>query len=146
MSDGTADMRRIVESAAKKAGVSLKTNVRVNGNAEMKLNRGIERQLELPEMPPKPVKAKNPMLEAFLITPYLPAPEVGSLARNAALAATYKRILDEARGGSREEEIEKARRAYYQGFVAEIQMKGERFHEAQNHPGEGRSQRREFPG
>jgi gamma-glutamyltranspeptidase / glutathione hydrolase len=50
---------------------------------------------------------------------YLPAPAVGSLFRNPALAATYRRILDEARGGSREEEIEKARRAYYEGFVAE---------------------------
>ena len=50
---------------------------------------------------------------------YLPPPEVGTLFRNPALAATYRRILDEARGGSREEEIEKARRAYYEGFVAE---------------------------
>jgi len=50
---------------------------------------------------------------------YLPAPEVGSRFRNPALAATYRRILDESRGGSREEEIEKARRAYYEGFVAE---------------------------
>src|SRR5215210_464384 len=50
---------------------------------------------------------------------YLPAPPVGQLFRNPALAATYRRILDEARGGSREEEIEKARRAYYEGFVAE---------------------------
>src|SRR4029079_10428944 len=50
---------------------------------------------------------------------YLPPPEVGALFRNPALAATYRRILDESRGGSREEEIEKARRAYYEGFVAE---------------------------
>ncbi|MGH3072385.1 MAG: gamma-glutamyltransferase family protein, partial [Gaiellaceae bacterium] len=50
---------------------------------------------------------------------YLPAPEVGSRFRNPALAATYRRILDEARGGTREEEIEKARRAWYHGFVAE---------------------------
>jgi hypothetical protein len=33
----------------------------------------------------------------------------------------------------------------YQGFVSEIQMKGERFHEAKSHPGEGRSQR-QVPG
>ena len=46
-------------------------------------------------------------------------PRSGALFRNPALAATYRRILDEARGGSREEEIEKARRAYYEGFVAE---------------------------
>ncbi|HUP31974.1 MAG TPA: gamma-glutamyltransferase family protein [Gaiellaceae bacterium] len=50
---------------------------------------------------------------------YLPPPEIGALFRNPALAATYRRILDEARGGSREAEIEKARRAYYEGFVAE---------------------------
>jgi gamma-glutamyltranspeptidase/glutathione hydrolase len=50
---------------------------------------------------------------------YLPPPEVGALFRNPTLAATYSRILGEARGGSREEEIEKARRAYYEGFVAE---------------------------
>ncbi len=50
---------------------------------------------------------------------YLPPPEVGGLFRNPVLAATYRRILDEARGGSREQEIEKARRAYYEGFVAE---------------------------
>ena len=50
---------------------------------------------------------------------YLPTPEVGSLFRNPALAATYRRVLDEARGGSREDEIEKARRAWYEGFVAE---------------------------
>ncbi len=50
---------------------------------------------------------------------YLPAPEIGALFRNPALAATYRRVLDEARGGSREEEIEKARRAWYEGFVAE---------------------------
>ena len=50
---------------------------------------------------------------------YLPAPEVGALFRNPALAATYRRIVDEAHGGSREAEIERARRAYYEGFVAE---------------------------
>ena len=50
---------------------------------------------------------------------YLPAPEIGSRFRNPALAATYRRILDESRGGSREDEIEQARRAYYEGFVAE---------------------------
>jgi gamma-glutamyltranspeptidase/glutathione hydrolase len=50
---------------------------------------------------------------------YQPAPEAGALFRNPALAATYQRIVDESRGGSREEEIEKARAAYYEGFVAE---------------------------
>src|SRR5262245_9660201 len=50
---------------------------------------------------------------------YLPAPAAGTRFRNAALAATYRRVLDEARGGSREEEIERARRVFYEGFVAE---------------------------
>jgi len=50
---------------------------------------------------------------------YLPAPEAGALFRNPTLAATYRRIVEESRGGSREEEIEKARRGFYEGFVAE---------------------------
>jgi gamma-glutamyltranspeptidase/glutathione hydrolase len=50
---------------------------------------------------------------------YLPAPEPGTLFRNERLAATYERILDEARGGTREQEIERARRLFYEGFVAE---------------------------
>ena len=47
---------------------------------------------------------------------YLPAPEPGSLFRNPALAATYRRIVDESRGGSREEEIERARVALLRGL------------------------------
>ena len=50
---------------------------------------------------------------------YLPAPEPGALFRNPALGATYRRVVDESRGGSRDEEIEKARLAWYEGFVAE---------------------------
>jgi len=55
---------------------------------------------------------------------YLPAghvPQPGSLFANPALAATYQRILEEAEavGGDRDEQIEAARRAFYQGFVAE---------------------------
>ena len=50
---------------------------------------------------------------------YLPVPEAGSLFRNRDLAATYGRVLDEARGGSREREIDLARDAFYRGFVAE---------------------------
>ena len=50
---------------------------------------------------------------------YLPPPEPGPLFRNPALAATYRRIVDEARGGSREDEIERARALFYEGFVAE---------------------------
>jgi gamma-glutamyltranspeptidase/glutathione hydrolase len=50
---------------------------------------------------------------------YLPPPAAGRLFRNPALAATYRRIVEEARGGTREEGIERARRAWYEGFVAE---------------------------
>src|SRR5581483_5730038 len=50
---------------------------------------------------------------------YLPAPAPGSLFRNRALAATYRRIVDESRGGSREQEIARARGLFYEGFVAE---------------------------
>lgn len=50
---------------------------------------------------------------------YLPPPPAGSLFRNGALAATYRRIVEESRGGTREEEIERARLAFYRGFVAE---------------------------
>jgi gamma-glutamyltranspeptidase / glutathione hydrolase len=50
---------------------------------------------------------------------YLPAPQAGALFRNPELGAMYRRIVDESRGGSREDEIEKARLAWYEGFVAE---------------------------
>ena len=49
----------------------------------------------------------------------MPAP--GSRFANPALAATYQRILDEAEaaGADRDQQIEAARRAFYEGFVAE---------------------------
>lgn len=55
---------------------------------------------------------------------YLPggrAPEPGARFRNPDLAATYARVLAEAQaaGGDRLAQIEAARRAFYQGFVAE---------------------------
>ena len=55
---------------------------------------------------------------------YLPGgnpPPAGRLFRNQALAATYRRVLAEAEagGGSREQRIERARDAWYRGFVAE---------------------------
>jgi gamma-glutamyltranspeptidase/glutathione hydrolase len=50
---------------------------------------------------------------------YLPAPKPGTLFRNPQLAVTYRRICDDARGGSREDEIERAREAFYTGWVAE---------------------------
>jgi gamma-glutamyltranspeptidase / glutathione hydrolase len=57
--------------------------------------------------------------EVYLPGGQVPAP--GSLFANPALAATYQRILDEAEAAStdRDEQIEAARRAYYEGFVAE---------------------------
>ncbi|MCW0212927.1 MAG: gamma-glutamyltransferase [Pseudonocardia sp.] len=53
---------------------------------------------------------------------YLPggAPPVpGALLRNPALAATWRRLLAESSGGSREAEIDAARRVWREGFVAE---------------------------
>jgi gamma-glutamyltranspeptidase / glutathione hydrolase len=47
-------------------------------------------------------------------------PATGTLFSNPALAETYKRVLREAAGpGSREQEIERARKVWSQGFVAE---------------------------
>ncbi len=50
---------------------------------------------------------------------YLPAPTPGERFRNTELAATYRRVVDEARGGSREDEIERARDIWSRGFVAD---------------------------
>ena len=50
---------------------------------------------------------------------YLPPPAPGSTFRNLQLADTWRRLLDEARGGTREQEIERARQVYYEGFVAD---------------------------
>ena len=57
--------------------------------------------------------------EVYLPDGHAPAP--GSLFANPALAATYQRILQEAEAAShdRDEQIEAARRVYYEGFVAE---------------------------
>ena len=57
--------------------------------------------------------------EVYLPGGTVPAP--GSLFANPALAATYQRILDEAEAasGDRDDQIEAARRVYYEGFVAE---------------------------
>jgi len=57
--------------------------------------------------------------EVYLPDGHVPAP--GSLFANRALAATYQRILHEAEAAShdRDEQIEAARRVYYEGFVAE---------------------------
>jgi len=50
---------------------------------------------------------------------YLPAPRPGTLFRNPALAATYRSILAETGAGDRETRIERARAAFYRGFVAD---------------------------
>jgi gamma-glutamyltranspeptidase / glutathione hydrolase len=57
--------------------------------------------------------------EVYLPGGHVPAP--GSLLANPALAATYRRILEEAEAASaeRDEQIEAARRVFYEGFVAE---------------------------
>jgi gamma-glutamyltranspeptidase / glutathione hydrolase len=51
---------------------------------------------------------------------FLPMPRAGTLFRNRDVAATYRRLIAESRGpGSREDEIGRARSAWYRGFVAE---------------------------
>jgi gamma-glutamyltranspeptidase/glutathione hydrolase len=50
---------------------------------------------------------------------FLPAPEPGSLFKNPGVATTFKRLVEEASGGSREQEIERGRELWYRGFVAE---------------------------
>ncbi|HKI90660.1 MAG TPA: gamma-glutamyltransferase family protein, partial [Gaiellaceae bacterium] len=52
---------------------------------------------------------------------YLPIPEIGALHHNRTLAATYRRILEEAEAASddRETQIEVASDLWYRGFVAE---------------------------
>jgi gamma-glutamyltranspeptidase/glutathione hydrolase len=71
---------------------------------------------------------------------YLPGgevPKAGRLFRNPLLAATWRRLLDEARAGgaSREDQIEAARRAWYKGFVAEAIDRFCRTHEVMDNSG-----------
>ena len=56
---------------------------------------------------------------AAVYLPHGKPPEPGRLFRNPALAATYRRVLAEAGDGGREGQIERARAAWYRGFVAE---------------------------
>ncbi|GAA1443058.1 gamma-glutamyltransferase [Nocardiopsis tropica] len=69
----------------------------------------------------RPVFSRHWAGSAALYLPHGTAPAPGSRLRNPALAATYRRIVAEAEGvgGDREEQIEAARRAWSQGFVAE---------------------------
>jgi gamma-glutamyltranspeptidase/glutathione hydrolase len=50
---------------------------------------------------------------------FLPVPAPGKLFRNPGVAATYRGIVEESSGGSREQEIDRARDVWYRGFVAE---------------------------
>ncbi|MGW7066248.1 gamma-glutamyltransferase family protein [Streptomyces sp. NPDC054855] len=53
---------------------------------------------------------------------YLPggrSPQPGELLRNLALAATWRRVIEEAGTGSRVEQIEAARKIWSEGFIAE---------------------------
>ncbi|GCE00086.1 gamma-glutamyltransferase family protein [Embleya hyalina] len=50
---------------------------------------------------------------------YLPAPEAGALFRNPALARTWRTLLRACAGGTREAEIEAARRIWREGFIGE---------------------------
>ena len=56
---------------------------------------------------------------AAVYLPHGAPPATGSLFRNPALAATYRRVLAEASNGGLEGQIERARNAWYRGFVAE---------------------------
>ncbi len=70
---------------------------------------------------PRVIGAVEELLRAWPASAelYLPPPEPGALFRNPTLAATYRRILEEARSTDREEEIERARDVFYRGFVAD---------------------------
>jgi gamma-glutamyltranspeptidase/glutathione hydrolase len=53
---------------------------------------------------------------------YLPPPVPGRLHANPQLAATYRRIVDDSRGVSRDSELERAHDVWYRGFVAEAMV------------------------
>ncbi|MFQ1004248.1 gamma-glutamyltransferase family protein [Modestobacter sp. SSW1-42] len=60
-----------------------------------------------------------PTSAATWLAPDGALPTAGRLFRNPVLASTYRRLLDAARGPSREAQIDAALAAWYQGFVAE---------------------------
>ena len=60
-----------------------------------------------------------PTSAATWLAPDGALPTAGSLSRNPVLASTYRRLLDAARGPSREAQIDAALAAWYEGFVAE---------------------------
>jgi gamma-glutamyltranspeptidase/glutathione hydrolase len=61
---------------------------------------------------------------------FLPAPQPGTLFRNPGVARTYKRLVEEAGSGAREQELVRARDAWYHGFVAESIDEFAREHDA----------------
>ena len=60
-----------------------------------------------------------PTSAATWLSPDGAPPAAGRLFRNRVLASTYRRLLDAARGPSREAQIDAALSAWYSGFVAE---------------------------
>ncbi|QXG74394.1 gamma-glutamyltransferase family protein [Modestobacter sp. L9-4] len=60
-----------------------------------------------------------PTSAATWLAPDGALPTAGRLFRNPVLASTYRRLLDAARGPSREAQIDAALTAWYQGFVAQ---------------------------
>ncbi|MBR8744304.1 gamma-glutamyltransferase family protein [Nocardiopsis sp. MG754419] len=69
----------------------------------------------------RPVFTQHWAGSAAVYLPHNTVPAARSRLRNPALAATYRRIVEEAEaaGGDRETQIEAARRSWSQGFVAE---------------------------
>jgi gamma-glutamyltranspeptidase/glutathione hydrolase len=67
------------------------------------------------------VERAEPLLRAWpgSAALYLPPPRPRATFRNPALAATWRRLLDDACGGSRDDELDRARRVFYEGFVAD---------------------------
>ncbi len=74
---------------------------------------------------PATIEGVRPLFEAewpssaAVFLPHGQVPAAGALFRNPGIADTYRRILAEAVGSTREARIEAARRAWYEGFVAE---------------------------
>ncbi|MGA3400390.1 MAG: gamma-glutamyltransferase family protein [Acetobacteraceae bacterium] len=67
----------------------------------------------------RPLFAQEWQSSAAVFLPGGNVPRPGSLFARPALAATYERVCREAVGDTREARIDAARRAWYQGFVAE---------------------------
>lgn len=74
---------------------------------------------------PATIESVRPLFEsewpssAAVFLPHGRVPTIDTPFANPAMAATYRRICDEAQGSTREARIESARAAWYQGFVAD---------------------------